>query len=41
MEYLTLAYGLMAVVLIGYGISLWRRARAIARERARLERTEK
>lgn len=37
MEYLAIAYGLIAVVLIGYAISLRRRAQAVERERARLE----
>jgi hypothetical protein len=37
MEYLTIAYVLIAVVLIGYGVSLWQRRQAIERERARLE----
>ena len=37
MEYLAIAYSLIAVVLIGYGISLRRRAQAIQRERALLE----
>jgi hypothetical protein len=40
MEYLTIAYGLIAVVLIGYGVSLWQRAQAVQRERARLETRE-
>jgi hypothetical protein len=37
MEYLLLAYGLIAAVLIGYGASLWRRKRLVEAERARLE----
>jgi hypothetical protein len=37
MEYLAIAYALIAVVLIGYGVSLRRRSLAIERERARLE----
>lgn len=37
MEYLTIAYTLIAAVLIGYGISLRQRTGAIRRERELLE----
>jgi hypothetical protein len=37
MEYLMIAYGLIAVVLIGYVLSLRQRWQAIQRERARFE----
>ncbi len=36
MEYLAIAYGLIAVVLAGYGIRLRRQMQAASRERARL-----
>lgn len=37
MEYLAIAYGLIAVVLIGYALSLRQRWQAIQRERALFE----
>lgn len=37
MEYLVIAYVLIAVVLVGYWLSIQRRARAIQRERELLE----
>jgi hypothetical protein len=37
MEYLAIAYFLIAVVLIGYTVNLHLRARATEAERARLE----
>ncbi len=37
MDYLAIAYSLIAVVLAGYTISLWRRMQASRRERERLE----
>lgn len=37
MEYLAIAYGLIAVVLIGYAFSVRRRMNAVQRERALLE----
>jgi hypothetical protein len=37
MEYLAIAYALIAVVLIGYGVNLQIRAQAIEKERARLQ----
>jgi hypothetical protein len=37
MEYLLLAYGMIAAVLIGYGASLWRRSQQIRHERESLE----
>ena len=37
MEYLAIAYILIAVVLIGYGISLRQRSEAVRRERELLE----
>jgi hypothetical protein len=37
MEYLTIAYALIAVVLIGYAMSLQQRRATIERERALLE----
>jgi hypothetical protein len=40
MEYLAIAYILIAMVLIGYSLSLRRRAQAAQRERARLESKE-
>ncbi len=40
MEYLTIAYGLIAVVLIAYSIHLWQRMQAVKRERARIESKE-
>ncbi len=36
MEYLTIAYALIAVVLVGYTLSVWRRTQAAQRERDRL-----
>ncbi len=40
MEYLAIAYALIAVVLVGYVLSLRQRMEAIKRERARLESKE-
>ena len=37
MEYLAIAYILIAVVLIGYGISLQQRSETVRRERELLE----
>lgn len=37
MEYLSIAYALIAIVLIGYAINLQRRMTAIERERASIE----
>jgi len=37
MEYLAIAYGLIAVVLIGYVVSVRRRSQAVQRERELLE----
>lgn len=37
MEYLVIAYTLIAVVLIGYAVNLRSRMQAVERERARLE----
>jgi hypothetical protein len=37
MDYLAIAYTLIAVVLISYAISVWRRRDAIRRERILLE----
>lgn len=37
MDYLAIAYGLIAVVLIGYVVSVWRRSQAVHRERDLLE----
>lgn len=37
MEYLAIAYMLIAVVLIGYGISLRQRSETVRRERELLE----
>ena len=37
MDYLAIAYGLIAVVLIGYAVSLWQRLHAVKSEQARLE----
>jgi hypothetical protein len=37
MEYLAIAYGLIAVVLTGYTLSVWRRLMTTERERAQLE----
>jgi hypothetical protein len=40
MEYLAIAYTLIAAVLVGYGVSLRQRSRAAERERQRLESKE-
>ncbi len=40
MDYLLIAYALIAVVLIGYSFSLRQRARTIERERALLQSKE-
>lgn len=37
MEYLAIAYALIAIVLVGYSVNLWRRSQAIRRERELLE----
>jgi len=37
MEYLAIAYALIAIVLIGYTVNLKMRTQAIDRERTRLE----
>ena len=37
MEYLAIAYALIAVVLIGYVVNLRQRMKAVARERALIE----
>ncbi|MBI5035122.1 MAG: heme exporter protein CcmD [Chloroflexi bacterium] len=37
MEYVTIAYGLIFVVILGYSANLWRRMQAIKREQALLE----
>jgi CcmD family protein len=37
MEYLAIAYALIAIALVGYTLSLRTRRNAIERERARLE----
>lgn len=39
MTYLIVAYVLIAVVLSGYGVSLWRRMQATRAETARLDLT--
>lgn len=41
MEYMAIAYILIAVVLIGYAVNLRVRTQAIERERARLESKNK
>jgi hypothetical protein len=41
MEYMAIAYILIAVVLIGYAVNLRMRTRAIESERARLETKNK
>ncbi len=40
MEYMIIAYALIAVVLAGYGFSLWQRTQAARRERQMLESKE-
>ncbi len=37
MENLAIAYTLIVVVLIGYGLNLWRRSQQVRRERELLE----
>ncbi len=37
MENLAIAYTLIAVVLTGYGVNLWRRSQQVRRERELLE----
>ncbi len=37
MEYLAMAYALIAIVLIGYAVNLRRRMAAVERERALIE----
>jgi Flp pilus assembly pilin Flp len=37
MEYVAMAYALIAVVLIGYIVNLWRRMQAVERERESIE----
>ncbi len=41
MEYMAIAYTLIAVVLIGYSVNLKMRRQSIERERARLESKNK
>ena len=41
MEYMAVAYLLIAVVLIGYTVMLHRRTQAVESERARLETKDK
>jgi len=41
MEYLAIAYALIALVLIGYAVNLKMRTQTIERERARLESKDK
>jgi hypothetical protein len=41
MEYLAIAYALIAVVLVGYAVNLRIRTQTIERERARLESRNK
>ncbi len=41
MEYMAIAYTLIAVVLIGYAVNLRMRRQSIERERARLEAKNK
>lgn len=40
MEYLTIAYGLIAVVVIAYSLSLRQRMQAVKRERTLIESKE-
>ncbi len=40
MEYLAIAYALIAVVVIGYTLSLRQRMKTVERERARIESKE-
>ncbi len=37
MDYMIIAYVLIAVVLVGYSLNIWQRMRTIERERARLD----
>lgn len=37
MEYLAIAYMLIAIVLLGYALSLWRRMQTTQHERALIE----
>ena len=41
MEYMAIAYTLIAIVLIGYTVVLWKRMQAVESERARLEAKDK